>query len=56
MQIYKKNTTILAVSISFIMAFLCLVLILNNFHEKNYLSIEEEIFYSQNFNEDEKKI
>ncbi len=56
MQIYKKNTTILGVLISFIMAFLFLVLILNNFHEENYLSIEEQIFYSQNFDQNEKKI
>ena len=56
MQIYKKNTTVLGVLISFIMAFLFLVLILNNFHGENYLSIEEQIFYSQNFNQNEKKI
>jgi len=56
MQMHKKNTTILGVSISFIMAFSLLIISHHSFHEKNYLSIEEQMFYSQNFDQNEKKI
>jgi hypothetical protein len=55
-QFIKKNTTVIGISISFIMAFLFLNVSLSSFHEENYLSIEEQIFYSQNFDQNKKKI
>ena len=53
---YNKTITILSVFIAFAISISLLTIILSDHHNTNYISIEEEKFYSQFFEEDEKKI
>ena len=56
MTSYNKTITILSVLIAFAISISLLTIILSDHHNTNYISIEEEKFYSQFFEEDEKKI
>ena len=56
MTSYNKKITLLGVLIAFTISFSLLTVILSNHHNINYISIEEQKFYSQNFPENERKI
>ena len=56
MYIYKKRTTVFGISIAFFTSFSLLVFLLGGFHDTNYISLEEKQFYSQTFDENQRKI
>ena len=56
MTLNNKKTVSLCVLVAFTISFSLLITVLNNHHSINYISIEEEEFYSQDFPENERKI
>ena len=56
MKSCDKKITVVSVSVAFIISFSLFTILLSNHHESNYISIEEQQFYSQDFPKNEKKI
>ena len=56
MTLDNKKTILLCVLVAFTISFSLLFTVLGNHHNVNYISIEEQKFYSQDFYENEKKI
>ena len=56
MTLDNKKTILLCVLVAFTISFSFKFTVLGNHHNVNYISIEEQKFYSQDFYENEKKI